>query len=350
MKDVKNKIKDTSTDAIPFADAFIDKTSFTRTVEHLFHSCFLAKDGYIGCQATPNPQTLQDVKVFCPLRAQSSEASQATQSQAAPAPSTLNRQCIIRFNRRLYEEYTKIGGFQGEGPVPDSLVWGRAKFSAGSSAVASASSSSSSSSFAALPPRAAPAPASNGLDANPSESQLEPDPIPAGRRRLPGVRNIFERSISRSTSSRSRNGGGITCFESLLSILVANKIPEKGPFSGFIQKTSNIIQSAVNEDTSGDLLPFLEDFGWNGIQFQSEDAWTSLQTRLNQKISAHKIPDSPPQSKEDDAPAPKRLKTQRHSVSLSRQGSQNSAVNGDISEDEGEEEVIPRPGRGPSQQ
>uniref|UniRef100_A0A7S1IXJ0 PARP n=1 Tax=Eutreptiella gymnastica TaxID=73025 RepID=A0A7S1IXJ0_9EUGL len=91
--------------------------------------------------------------------------------------------------------------------------------------------------------------------------------------------------------------GGITCFESLLSILVANKIPEKGPFSGFIQKTSNIIQSAVNEDTSGDLLPFLEDFGWNGTQFQSEDPWTSLQTRLTQKISAQKIPDSPPQSK-----------------------------------------------------
>ena len=43
---------------------------------------------------------------------------------------------------------------------------------------------------------------------------------------------------------------GVTCFESLLSILSANKIPQQGPLSGYTKQVSSIIQSEVEEDTS----------------------------------------------------------------------------------------------------
>eukprot|EP00667_Euglena_gracilis_P018637 EG_transcript_19821 len=105
--DVRRKIQTARANTISFPDAFMDKESFARSAENLFHASFLVKDGLIGIRGTPQPKGIADIRVFLPNAGDG--ASQEPRSQAAPAPASASQQCIVRFNRELFEKWCRAG-------------------------------------------------------------------------------------------------------------------------------------------------------------------------------------------------------------------------------------------------
>eukprot|EP00668_Euglena_longa_P004105 GGOE01004810.1.p1 GENE.GGOE01004810.1~~GGOE01004810.1.p1 ORF type:complete len:349 (+),score=82.65 GGOE01004810.1:135-1181(+) len=103
-QDVEKRLHTVGEETVSFPEAFIDKTSFARSAENLFHASFLVNHGQIGMKATPQPSNIHDIRVFIPMN---SNGEQAPRSQATPAPANASRQCIIRFNRDLFEKWCR---------------------------------------------------------------------------------------------------------------------------------------------------------------------------------------------------------------------------------------------------
>ena len=97
-------------ESIGFVDAFVDRSSFSRTAERLYMASHLTKEGKIACQPGPRLTNLNDLRVSLPT------------GGAHPAPQA--SRCIVRLNPALYRQFCQAGGFQGAGPVPDSCVFG----------------------------------------------------------------------------------------------------------------------------------------------------------------------------------------------------------------------------------